>query len=37
MNRTVKVLLFFLLAPIYIPAAFLMNFTFEWWVKLLED
>jgi len=31
-----RYLLFFLLAPIYIPAYLLMNFTFKWWTGLIE-
>ncbi len=31
-----KFILFFLLAPIYVPAYLLMNFTFKWWSSLLN-
>jgi hypothetical protein len=32
-----KKILFFLLLPIYGPAALIMNLTFDWWMSLLED
>lgn len=35
--KPIKIILFFLLAPIYIPAYILMHFTFKWWTGLLGD
>lgn len=35
--RVFKIILFFILAPIYVPAYLLMNFTFDWWIKLLNE
>lgn len=34
--RVLKFILFFVLAPIYIPAYVLMTFTFKWWSSLLD-
>jgi hypothetical protein len=35
--KALKILLFFLLAPIYVPAYILMTFTYKWWSGLLGD
>lgn len=35
--RLLKIILFFILLPIYLPAYLLMNFTFSWWYGLLND
>jgi len=35
--RVLKIILFFLLAPIYVPAYFLMNFTYKWWTGLVDE
>lgn len=32
-----KKILFFLLAPFYLTAAFIMHFSFEWWTELLDE
>lgn len=34
MSKALKLCLFFLLAPFYVPMALIMHFTFEWWTKL---
>lgn len=34
--RPLKIALFFLLAPVYVPMYLLMNFTFKWWTSLLS-
>lgn len=34
--RISKFIVFFALAPIYVPAYLLMNFTFKWWSGLLD-
>lgn len=33
--KFLKIILFFILAPIYIPTYILMHFTFKWWTGLL--
>ena len=35
--RIFKMIIFFVLAPIYVPIYFLMNFTFKWWSGLLDN
>lgn len=35
--KLIKILVFFILAPIYVPAYLLMNFSFKWWSGLLGD
>lgn len=35
--KALKIILFFILAPIYIPAYILMHFTAKWWMGLLGD
>ena len=34
--KVFKIIIFFLLAPIYIPAYVLMHYTFKWWSSLLD-
>jgi len=34
--KLLKIILFFILAPIYVPCYLLMNFTFKWWTSLLD-
>ena len=34
--RLIKLLVFFLLLPIYAPAYLLMHFTFKWYSSLLD-
>ena len=34
--RALRLIVFFVLAPIYVPAYLLMNFTFKWWSSLLD-
>jgi len=34
--KIVRLIIFFLLAPIYVPAYLLMTFTFKWWSSLLD-
>ncbi|MDP3763335.1 MAG: hypothetical protein Q8Q92_01625 [bacterium] len=34
--RALKLIIFFALAPIYVPVYLLMNFTFKWWSSLLD-
>ncbi len=36
MPKPLKYVLFFLLAPIYVPAYALMHYTFKWWSSLLD-
>ena len=35
--RVVKLIVFFLLSPLYVPVYLLMNFTFKWWSSLLDE
>lgn len=35
--KFVKILLFIILVPIYVPAYVLMHYTFSWWTKLLDN
>ncbi len=35
--RLFKFILFFLLAPLYVPVYLLMHFTFKWWSGLLDE
>lgn len=35
--KILKIIIFFLLAPIYVPAYLLMNFSFSWWTGLLNN
>jgi len=34
-EKALKMTLFFVLAPLYIPLAVFMNLTFDWWQDLL--
>jgi hypothetical protein len=34
--KALKIILFFLLMPLYGPAYLLMHFSFKWWTGLLE-
>lgn len=34
--KVVKVILFFLLMPIYAPLGLFLHLTFDWWTKLIE-
>ena len=35
--KYLKILLFLLLAPLYVPAYLLMHFSYKWWTGLLGD
>lgn len=35
--KPLKYLIFFVLAPIYVPAYVLMHYTFSWWTGLLDE
>jgi len=34
--KAVKIILFLLLAPIYIPMYLFLHLTFSWWEKLMD-
>ena len=34
--KYIKIILFFILAPIFVPAYLIMNFGFKWWTGLLS-
>jgi len=34
--KTLKIIVFFLLALVYVPAYLLLHYTFNWWTNLLE-
>lgn len=34
--KSLRIILFFILVPIYLPAYLLMTFTFKWWTGLLD-
>lgn len=35
-SKIFKIVIFFILLPVYIPAYVLMHFTFKWWSSLLD-
>ena len=35
--KVIRLIIFLLLAPIYVPTYLLMNFTFKWWSGLLDN
>jgi hypothetical protein len=36
MSKPFKFLLFFILAPVFVPAYLVMHFGFKWWSSLLD-